>query len=305
MMSFASTVEPLRAANRISGRDLYAWDILSVDGQPVEASNGIPIVPSAAPDPGQRAPDTVCVVCGLDPQLAVEPSAVAWLRRMASRGSRLMGVATGSYLLARSGLLDGYRCTIHWENMAAFVEQFPDLDVTRQLFEVDRTRLTCSGGTAALDMMLYLIGMEHGHALRTAVSEQFIHTNMRQGGTPQRMDLRQRIGVSHPKLLEAIAVIEQNLQEPLSQADLARSVGLSTRQLERLFRMYLNVTPSRYYLDARLKHAQQLLAQTSISVLDVAIACGFASASHFAKCYRALFGHPPRAERSPARSRTG
>ncbi|MDE0809947.1 MAG: helix-turn-helix domain-containing protein, partial [Alphaproteobacteria bacterium] len=165
------------------------------------------------------------------------------------------------------------------------------------IYEIDRDRVTCSGGTAALDMMLHLIGRQHGQTIANDVSEQFIHDRIREPHDHQRMELRARLGVSHPKLIAVISDMEGNLEEPLSQTELARQATLSTRQLERLFRKYLGATPTRYYLNLRLQRARQLLLQTTMSILSVALACGFVSASHFSKCYRECFGKTPRAER--------
>lgn len=299
MMSFTAAVEPLRSANRLLGRDHYRWTLVSADGSAVEASNDIAVVPHAGTgDPPDF--DIVVVCAGLDPlplSPELERRAAGWLRRAERTGARIGAIGTGSFLLARTGLLGGRRCTVHWEHLAGFAEMFQDLDVTANLFEIDRDRFTCSGGAAPLDLALHMIASDFDSELATAVSEQFLHGRVRQGSEPQRMDLRQRVGVSHPKLLAAIAEIEANLAEPLPRGELGRRVGLSSRQLERLFQIYLRCTPSRYYLEARLKHARQLLSQTSLSVLEVAVACGFASASHFAKCYRTMFGHSPRGER--------
>ena len=296
LMSFTACVEPLRSANRLAGRTLYDWRLFSVDGKIVTSGSSIGIMPHDAVN--NREMFHAIVVCaGVDPHLHADDKAIAWLRWAARRGTRIGGLSTGTYLLAKAGLLNGYRCTLHWENLPGFLEMFPDLDVTTRLFEVDRSRFTCAGGTAALDMTLNLIAEQFGRDLSAEVSEQFVHTYVRQAREPQRMDLRQRVGVSHPRLLRAIEEIEANLAEPISRAALAKRVGLSTRQLERLFKVYLGCTPTRYYLETRLKHARKLLEQTSLSVLDVALSCGFASASHFAKSYRALFGYPPRAER--------
>jgi transcriptional regulator GlxA family with amidase domain len=296
LMAFTSVVEPMRAANRLSNRSLYAWELVSRDGGPVTASSGVQIIP----DQGIETADgyaSVVVCSGFDAERCADKSLFAWLRRQARRGANVGAVSTGTYILARAGLLDDYRCTIHWENLAGFREAFPHLDATHELFEIDRDRVTCSGGTAALDMMLSMITMQHGRDLAVAVAEQFIHERIRDMGAPQRMSLRARLGVSHPRLLSIVSMMEENLEEPLSRADLAARAGLSTRQLERLFRKYLARTPTRYYLELRLDRARQLLVQTSLSVLDVALACGFVSASHFSKCYREYYQRTPREER--------
>lgn len=296
MLAFTSAVEPLRAANRLSGRKLYSWLIISRDGNPVLASNGIEVVPHAGiDDVGQLS--NVIVVAGLNAHLHADKRLFAWLRKLERQGCRMGALSTGSYTLARAGLLDGYRATIHWENLDGFREDFPELEVTSELFEIDGSRFTCSGGTAALDLMLSLIALEHGRDLATQVAEQFIHERIREAHDQQRMSLRGRLGISHPKLLKVIEMMEQNLEEPLPRSALARANGLSTRQLERLFRKYLNRTPTRYYLELRLHRARALLNQTSLSILDVALACGFVSASHFSKCYREFFAKTPREER--------
>lgn len=295
-LPFTSGLEPLRAANRMSGQKLYDWLVLSPDGGDCIASSGVRILADAGIDSIERI-DNVVVVAGLDAEKYEDRKVLNFLRRVARQGSRVGSVSTGSYALARAGLLDGYRCTIHWENIAGFQEAFPQLDVTDELFEIDRNRFTCSGGTAALDLMLSIIALDHGRELATAVAEQFIHERIRDRHDPQRMALRARLGLSHPKLLKVIELMEGSLEEPLPRSLLARRTGLSTRQLERLFRKYLGRTPTRYYLELRLQKARTLLLQTSLSVLDVALACGFVSASHFSKCYREFYAKTPRQER--------
>jgi len=296
MMAFTSAVEPLRAANRIAARSLYAWRVISEDGAPVTASSGIDIVADRSLEQVERL-DTLFVVAGLEAHRYQNKQVFSRLRRLARTGCRMGALSTGSYLLARAGLLDGYRSTIHWENAGAFREAFPDIEVTEELFEVDRGRLTCSGGTAALDLMLSLIGLEHGRELATKVAEQFIHERIRDTHDHQRMALRNRLGISHPKMLAVIGDMERHLEHPLPRSELAERANLSTRQLERLFRQYLNRTPTRYYLELRLLRARHLLTESTLSILDVALACGFVSASHFSKCYRDFFGRTPRKER--------
>ncbi len=297
MLGFTSAVEPLRVVNRLSGEDRYSWKLVSRDGRPVTASSGIEVVPHGGIDDTEDLENLV-IVAGLGVTDFHDKHLHAWLRRLARRGCRMGAVSTGSYILARAGLLEGHRCTIHWENLAGFREEFPDLDVTGELFEIDETRFTCSGGTASLDLMLRMIALEHGRQIATQVAEQFIHERIREKHDQQRMSLRSRLGISHPKLLKVIDLMEKNLEEPLPRADLARLSGLSVRQLERLFRKYLGRTPTRYYQELRLTRARRLLTQTSLSVLDVALACGFVSASHFSKCYREFFRRTPREERS-------
>lgn len=294
--SLSSMLEPLRAANRLSGRTLYEWSVMTEDGEALASSSGVRILPDQALGQAERLTALV-VIAGMHPERYCDRQVMNVLRRLGRQGCHLGAVSTGSYILAKAGLLDGYRCTIHWEHIAGFQEAFPQLDVTDELFEIDRNRFTCSGGTAAMDLALSVIALNHGRDLATAVAEQFIHERIRDRHDPQRMALRTRVGVSHPKLLRVIELMEASLEEPLPRSDLARQTGLSTRQLERLFRKYLGRTPTRYYLELRLQKARSLLMQTSMSVLDVALACGFVSASHFSKCYREYYAKTPRQER--------
>lgn len=299
LVPFTLAVETLRIANRMGKRELYRWSVVTIDGKPVPAINGTAQIPDSSLD--DHGPLDALFVCGgTDPQDITDKRVFAALRRRARHGVKMGALCTGSYVLANAGLLDGYACTIHWENLTGFAEAFPDIEVSSDLFQIDRDRYSCSGGTSSLDMMLHLIALDHGHDLAIAVSEQLIHERMRDAGDHQRMTLRGRLGVSHPKLLTAIGQMEVTLEEPLTLGQLAIQVGLSKRQLERLFRQYLKCTPARYYIELRLKRARMLLEQTSMPVTDVAIACGFVSASHFSRCYREFFGKSPRMERVPA-----
>ena len=296
MFAFTAALEPLRAANRLSGSEIYGWKLLTVDGKPVMASNGIEVMPNLRLKEAEGLRN-VFVVAGADAHLYDDKRTFSWLRKMASRGCRIGALSTGTYTLAKAGLLKGYRCTVHWENLSGFREEYPNLDVSSELFEIDRNRLTCSGGTASLDLMLSLIALEHDRQLATEVAEQFMHERIRDRHDPQRMTLRNRLGISHPKLISVIELMEQNIEDPLSRQDLASRCGLSPRQLERLFRKYVGRTPIRFYQELRLQRARSLLIQTSMSILDIALACGFVSAPHFSKCYREFFGKTPRMER--------
>lgn len=296
MIAFTSAIEPLRLANRVAGKTLYTWPLYSIDGQAVTASNGLVFHPDGGLDSAGDL-ETVILCSGIEVKKIDDKQLAPWLRRMDRKGADLGAICTATHLLAKAGLLDGYRCTIHWENLASFAEDFPDLDVTAELFEIDRNRFTCSGGTGAIDMMLNMIALQHGHELAGEVANQFMHERIRDRHDHQRSSLPVRLGVRHPKLLAVIDLMEKNLEEPLSRMGLARQAGLSTRQLERLFRKYLARSPARYYLELRLNKARLLLLQTNMSVIDVALACGFVSASHFSKCYRDFFGRTPRKER--------
>lgn len=296
LLAYASTVEPLRAANRLSGHSLYKRLHVSAQGRPVEASSGLVIAADHAI--GDDVPlDMILVCAGGNPALHRNARTMAWLRKLARRGVTIGGVSGGPYLLARAGLLDGYRCTIHWEHMASFREDFPQLDVKRTLYEIDRDRLTCAGGIAGFDMMRAIIAAEHGAALASAVSEWFLQTQLRSGSGPQRLTLRERYGVAHPKLLHALQAMEDATEKPLSRDALARATGLSVRQLERLFAGHLGTTIGDLYLKIRLDRARTLVHETALPLLEIAIACGFANGSHFSRAYSARYGASPKRDR--------
>ena len=228
---------------------------------------------------------------------AISRPILTWLRREARRGMAIGAVCTGAQVIAQAGLLDGRRCTIHWENRDSFEEDFPEIELTQNVYVIDRDRYTAAGGAASTDLMLKLIAQRHGAELANLVADQMIHTSIRSDKDEQRLSIPTRIGVRHPKLATVIHRMEAHIEEPVSPMVLARDVGMSTRQLERLFRRYLNRSPKRYYMELRLGKARNLLMQTDMSVINVALACGFASPSHFSKCYRALYKTTPYRER--------
>jgi AraC family transcriptional regulator, glycine betaine-responsive activator len=296
MMPVTSAIEPLRLANRLAEKQLYKWTLHSLDGQPVAASNGILTMVNG--DLETVPQDAAIIVCGgLNIQHHTDKRVLSWLRKTSRRGVDIGAVCTGAHVLAEAGLLDGYKCTIHWENLPGFTEAFPDIDVTGGLFEIDEDRFSSAGGTTALDLMLSLITSQHGPDMAAQVAETILHSPIRHHSENQRLSLPARIGARHPKLVSIIEKMEDNLEDPLSPSLLAKQAGLSTRQLERLFRRYLDRSPKRYYLELRLKKARSLLLQTDMSVINVALACGFSSPSHFSKCYRAFYGRTPYRER--------
>lgn len=292
LMSYAAAVEPLRAANHLSGKTLYRWWHAAPAAGPVAASNGVAIIPDFTPKDAAAA-DIVFVCAGGNPATFDDPATFAWLRRLARRGVAMGGISGGPYVLARAGLLDGRSATLHWEHAAAFHEAFPEIDVVPSLFVLDGDRITCSGGVSALDMMVALIARDHGHDLAAAVGEWFLLTHIREGMGPQRMELRHRLGVSDDGLLAVLRAMEASLEQPKPREDLARLAGVSLRQLERLFRTRLGRSIHAHYLSLRLARASQLLRETSMPVLDVAIRTGFGSASQFARAFARAYGEPP------------
>ena len=210
----------------------------------------------------------------------------------------LGAIDTGSFVLAYAGLLlDGYRATTHWECLESLRSQYPRVVIAPGLFAVDRSRITCAGGTAALDMVLHLIRLRHGHRLAAAVAEQFIHTRLREPREDQRMATQQRQGIRYPWLAAAIERMEANLEEPLGMDSLCRSVGVSQRKCERAFRLQFGMSPQRYYLNLRLQRARAILQYTNLRVLEAAVACGFRGLADFSRSYKAWAGTAPSADR--------
>lgn len=293
---FASALDTIRIANRMSGRALYDWRLWSEGGYPVTCSAGATLHPDG--ELGQVHGGEVIVLCGgLGIREASTRPLITWLRREARRGVVVGGLCTAAHTMAQAGLLDGRQATIHWENQDSFAEGFPEVELVKSMFVLEDGRFTTAGGTASIDLVLRLIGEDHGETLAGLVADQMIYSSLRVGDDAQRLSIPTRIGVRHPKLSRVIQSMEANLEEPESPSVLARDVGLSTRQLERLFRRHLDRSPKRYYMELRLAKARNLLMQTDMSVINVGLACGFASPSHFSKCYRAQFGTTPYRER--------
>ena len=296
LLCFSAALESLRIANRMAERDLYNWRIIGEGGDVAFCSAGTGFKLDGDLDELSR--DDVVMVCGgIDVQSATTKRLLGWLRREARKGVAMAGLCTAAYTLAKAGLLSGKKATIHWENQDSFSEEFPEVELTKSVFVVDGTRLTTAGGTSSIDLMLKLIADDHGEELANAVADQLIYSSIRTDQDTQRLSVPTRIGVRHPKLSQVIQIMEQNIEEPISPSILAKDVGMSTRQLERLFRRYLNRSPKRYYMELRLQKARNLLMQTDMSVINVALACGFASPSHFSKCYRSHYDTTPYRER--------
>jgi transcriptional regulator GlxA family with amidase domain len=279
MLPFSAAIDTLRIANRMLGYQAYTWRLTSVDGNKVYSSCGIGVEANSS--------------------LAEERRHLGGENRESyNRGVAVGSLCTGAHVLAQAGLLNGKRCAIHWENLPGFSEAFPQAEVYADLYEVDSNLYTCAGGTASLDMMLNLIGQDFGEALVNRVCEQHLTDRVRSPHDRQRLPLRARLGVQNSKVLSIIELMEGNLAEPLSLLEIADGAGLSRRQIERLFRQEMGRSPARYYLEIRLDRARHLLVQSSMPVVEVAVACGFVSASHFSKCYRELYNRSPQQERA-------
>ncbi len=296
MFSLAAAIDTMRSANRMLGHDFYSWTTVSVDGESVTASNGLPLKTDYAL--ADIPPADILFICGgLAVDFPGKSKVLAALRTWGRRGGALGALSAGSYLLAEAGLLEGYRCTIHWENRAGFRERFPDIDCTGNVYEIDRKRYSCAGGTTSIDLMLEILRRDFGQGMANEVANQFQHERIRSAGDRQRIGPERDLTGKSEKLRKIVELMADRLDDPLSAVQLANSAGLSVRQVERLFLRHLNMTPGRYYMRLRLERARELLRQTNLPILDVAIATGFTSHSYFAQSYRLQFGRPPSEER--------
>jgi AraC family transcriptional regulator, glycine betaine-responsive activator len=305
LIALATAVEPLRMANQLAGTELYSWQLLTADGDYARASDGITMVPDASIQEEHNF-DLVIVVAGIDVTRSFSRREVHWLKQMARRHILLGAVCTGAYVLASAGLLDGYACSAHWECLEAIQEGFPRVQTNNRLFTVERERMTCTGGTVPMHMMLSFLARRHGQELSNAVSHMFVCDRVREESEQQPMPMHPGLARAQPKLAEAAQLMESNIEEPLELQELAALAGISRRQLERLFLKHMGCTPSRYYLRVRLNRARRLLKQTSCSIVEIASMCGFVSATHFSRCYRKTMGRAPKYERmevfTPARA---
>ncbi|WP_447529163.1 GlxA family transcriptional regulator [Vreelandella sp. TE19] len=299
MMAFFSAVEPLRIANRISGKALFEWVLLSENGEPVTASNQMTLMVDQPI--GTLDISSLALCSGFEPEAHLNRALTGWLHRLDQAGCALGGLDTGGFLLAKAELLKGERVTLHWESLPVFRERFPGIETSDELFELGERRFSCAGGAAAMDMALEVIARRHGAGLAVAVSEQLIHERLRSHHDQQRMSLARRLGSHNRRLVEAVALMERHLEEPLTLGEIARQSGVSARQLQRLFEDQLGASPRQWYQNLRLARAERLLIETDMGVLAIAVACGFGSSSSFARAFRARFGHSPIQARRHAR----
>ena len=296
MMAFSSIVEPLRAANRLTGRGLYQWHLLSAHGGVVTASNEIGIVTAQSMQETaheMRPLDMLLVCAGSGGQRFRHAASLRALKAYAAAGTPIGGVSSGPHILARAGLLNGCRCTVHWEDRPAFREEFPRLDVSSRLYEIDRGRYTCAGGIAGMDMMLEVIAEQHGEGLAARVADQFIRAQRRPRTEEQQSVLSEVLRARSSHVGSAITLMEQHPEDPLSLSQLAEAVGITPRHLNRLFVQQLQSTPAQYQLELRLQRARTLLENTALTVTEVALATGFGTPQLLARRFNRRFGHTP------------
>lgn len=296
MVALLSAIEPMRVANRFAGREVFRWQLLSGDGETIEASNQLALQKTESIN-NIETPRNLIVCSSFNPERYIDQHTVTWLKNISRKGCTLGAIDTGCYLLAEANLLKDRCITLHWEALPAFQEDHPEIKISNELFEIDQNLITCAGGTSSIDMMLYLIQAELGHELAISVCEQFIKSGIRQKSDKQRIGLAARLKIHHPRLLKVLTLMEENIEDPLSPSILAEHAHLSVRQLERLFRSHLDNSPTGYYMQLRLERARQLLKESHLSVAEIATACGFSSGPHFTRSYRNQFNCSPKEDR--------
>ncbi len=292
LLAFASAVEPLRIANQLSQRPLYAWRTATVNGQPVTSSCGLTVQVDSAL--GTPARDAMLVVCaGNQPEKVITTALAAAVQRHHRHGGHVAGLCTGPFALAKAGLLTGRRFTLHWENQPVFREMFPTLTPSETKYEIDDRILTSGGGAAATDLMIDIIARDQGEAFATMVLDMCLRRVAIGRDPGQRSSLSAVAQLRNPGLSAMVDLMKRHIEEPLSMEDLSARIGYSRRNVERIFRKALGLPPARFYLDMRLDHARNLLSGTDLSLSEISAACGFATRSHFSKAFTARFGTAP------------
>lgn len=292
MMSLAAAIEPLRSANRHLGAEAYSWAYLSLDGAPVRASNGM-IISACASMRSIPKLDYLFACAGTDTDPPDRPAINAAFQRVRRQGIRLGAISSGAFILARAGVIRDARCTVHWEYLPAFQQEFPAIRTENRLYVVDRDLYTCSGGLASADMMLHKIAGQHGAEVARAVGNQFQVDRIRDASEAQRSGAQDRIATLPPPLQRAVALMLANVEEPLAIRAISRMTDTTPRQLERLFRGFLGCTPVGFYRARRLEKAHDLLIHTNLPLIEIAQMTGFAGHSQFSAAYRGHFGEAP------------
>lgn len=304
MLSYASLIEGLRAANILSGRELYHFKHISPPGQEAVSSTGT-VLQSHCKVTDDINVDAVLVCAGGKPESYRNSEVNGWLRYLAQKGVVIGGISGGTYILARAGVMQGYRCTIHWDHLPLFREEFPSIDVRKTLYEIDRDRWTCAGGIAALDLICAIVQKDHGEKLAIAVGDWLLQTKMRTGTQPQRMSVVHRYQIKHPKLVQALELIEGHVDDTISRSEISDILQISVRQIERLFREHLGCSLRTFYMDLRLAQACQLLTNTSMPLSDIAAATGFPNSSSLSRAFKSKFEYSPNSLRKSQAQQKG
>ena len=296
-LAFSCALEPLRIANLVADSEYYRWQLASTNGLTATCSNRAVTLVDRGLTPTERD-EKLILVSGINVQNHVSPDLLRYLRAERVRGTSIGAICSGAFVLAEAGFLEERKAAVHWEYHDVFAERFPSVRLTKSVFVADEKFVTASGGAAVADLMLHMIARDHGRDLAAAVADQMVYNAVREGSATQKVSIRSRYGLRNSRLGEAIRIIEENIEMPLSSPEIADRLGISTRQLERMFERYMNTSPKRYIMDLRLHRARNLIVQSDQAITEIAMACGFTSTSHFSKVYREHFGNTPVSQRS-------
>ena len=292
IMCVASAVDPLRAANRVSGETLFDWKLVSVDGEPPVTTSGLPVAVSGRFDPAEKT-DMLCIIGGFGTKAQGTPSLLAGLRRVARSARALGGIEAGTWLVGRAGLLEGRTATTHWEDMEDFAAAFPGADVRPDRYVIDGPVFTTGGASPTFDLMLHLIRSRLGIAVALDVASVFIYDEARAATDAQPLVSLGRLDGYDPRLAQAIRLMEAHVGQPLTTAAIARRAGVTARTLETIFRRSIGETPGAYYLRLRLNAARRLVLDTRVTMAEIALRTGFSSAAAFSRAFSKAFGQPP------------
>ncbi|MDP7149468.1 MAG: GlxA family transcriptional regulator [Paracoccaceae bacterium] len=291
-LAFSCAIEPLRIANLISGKQLYDWSFMSANGETATASNEVVTQVHRGYSELNRG-EKLFILSGIRVKENTTPELLSVIRRERAKGRLAGALCSAAYCLAKAGILDGRRAAIHWDYHDSFMEEFPEVSLVRNVFVADGKYITASGGTATADLMIHLIEKTHGPDLAVEVADMMLYNSVREPTAEQKLSLQSRHGIRNEHLSNAIRMMTENVEHPIPPSEIADEIGISTRQLERLFGRHMNCSPKKYYVDMRLQKARNLLLQTEKPVTEIAFLCGFASPAHFARVYRNQFGVTP------------
>jgi transcriptional regulator GlxA family with amidase domain len=292
LLTLSSAMDAFRLANERSQVPIFSYKTVSIRGKSVASNDGITITVDADISNCEEL-DIIFIISSLNVVEFHDRDLVQWLRSNARSGVMIAPLGSATVLAARAGILDGYRCSTHWQLYDQFLERFPKVDLTRDLYCIDRRRLTCAGGLSALDLGLTIVSQMVEGDVASEVAEIAVLTRIRSPADSQRMAVPWRYGVHDKRIEHSIILMERNIENPLPLQEIATSVGLSVRQLERLFRKSMQRSPLSIYRQIRLKHSRELLIHSAERITTIAVRCGFADSAHFGRQFKAHFGETP------------
>jgi len=284
LFGIAAALEVLRHANRFAGKTIYRWSFLCEQNQPVQDSNGLFLQPSTSIQQAEDS-DIAFMVAAFDANDIEAPQLLQWLSRQANAGRYIGGISNGAFQLAKGNLLDGYNATCHWEDFESFFLTYPQVHARYQRFVFDRNRITCSGGTATLDLFIEIVRNDHNSELALKVARQMLLRDHTETGDDQQQ--------YSTRVQRALNLFDVSIEHGLNIEQLASRVGVSRRELLRLFQRETGKTPSDLLNQRRLRRAHALVTRSQLSIASISAALGFSSQSHLTTAYRKYYATTP------------